>query len=117
VLELFADILEGIPTITVHEHPMPSQALTKETPASCWYKRYATLPIRQRAGRVLKAGRTMQRLTLEKLSGITGMRKDQLLEIEQGFRAIEPAEADVLARVLAIDPQVFHAEASVASSC
>lgn len=91
--------------ITVQEQPEPSQSVTVEKPCASWYKRYYYLPPRQRAGRILVVARQAKRFKHEKLAEITGIRKDHLVEMEQGFRSISEEEARPLAKALAIDYQ------------
>jgi ribosome-binding protein aMBF1 (putative translation factor) len=98
-------VLEAIPTIRVEEQPQTCVEVAVEKPHASWYKRYYYLPPRQRAGRILVVARQAKRFKHEKLAEITGISKDRLVEMEQGFRAISEQEARQLANALAIDYQ------------
>jgi hypothetical protein len=99
--------------MTLQEQPEPPRKVGAEKPVSILYKRYAYLPPRQRAGRILQVTRTAKRLTLDKLAMVTGIRKDHLMEMEQGFGAIALEEAEKLAHVLRIEPCFLLADVSI----
>jgi ribosome-binding protein aMBF1 (putative translation factor) len=102
-MEALEGILGAIPPMTIQEQVTHSIRETSMESTPTWVQRYAYLPPRQRAGRILQVARTAKRLTPTKLSTKTGIGHTELLEMEQGFRAITEDEARKIACVLNVD--------------